>query len=234
MKFSQLPISLLMLALIGCNNASNGHDPRLDAPMPTTSEALEAAKPQLWALPEEQRNLLIDYFVRKNLGDDFFGEGVAEGITLAQALEEQRAYVAEQNTDEAKLTRRRAEAVQQMRQAVRAHLPKTGIERADDGSEHLHITATFTNEGTLGIKAFKGRLTLTDQFDEVISSLDIRNDDAIESGHVLQWQRSRALRQDEYNDDRRLGSLKPGQYRVVWKPSEMLFADLSRIRVPAE
>lgn len=234
MRFSQLPISVLMPALIGCSNATNSHDRRLDAPMPTTSEELEAAKPQLWALPEEQRNLLIDYFVRKNLGDDSFGEGVAEGITFAHAFEEQRAYVAEQNTDEAKLARRQAEAVQQMRQAVRADLPKTSVERVDDGSEHLHVIATFTNEAALGIKAFKGRMTLTDQFNEVISSLDIRNDDAIEAGQVLQWQGSRLLRQDEYNDDRHLGTLKPGQYHVLWEPSEMLFADLTRILIPSE
>lgn len=235
MKFARLPIGLLALALIGCNgSAADSHDRRLDALMPTTSEELEAAKAQLWELPEEQRKLLIEYFVRKNLGDDFFGEGVPQGITFAQALEEQRAYVAEQNTDEARLARRQAEAVQQMREAMRATLPQTAISRAEDGSEHLQITARFINEGVLGIKAFKGRLTLTDQFDEVVSILDIRNDDAIDAGQVLQWQGSRPLQQDAHNDDRRLAALKPGQYRVRWEPSEMLFADLTRIRIPGE
>lgn len=31
----------------------------------------EVAKTQLWELPEEERRLLIEYFVRKNLGDVF-------------------------------------------------------------------------------------------------------------------------------------------------------------------
>lgn len=121
-----------------------------------------------------------------------------------------------------------------MREAVPVRLPKTGIERADDSNEYLHITATLTNECTLGIKAFKGRLTVTDQFDKVISSLGIRNGDSIQSGQVLQWEGSRVLQNNEHHDDRRLGSLKPGQYRVLWEPSEMLFADLARIRVPSE
>lgn len=232
-----LLVVMLAGALAGCN------DPR-DTKLPPLSE-WASIKPQVEKLPQEERDLLAGYMMRKSLGAAFGGKSPdQEGVTIGQAIEAQKKWKAEQDAAEAekkaaeaKKQAEREAAMSKMREAVSVTL--LGKKLAEDRAagmvldEKIEIKVEYKNLSGKDVSGVKGTVKVVDQFGEELSGFAISNDGTIKAGGTAVWEGGRSVRYGMNSDkDRKFAGLEEGKYKVVWEPEMVVFADGSSLKAP--
>lgn len=226
----------IALMLVSCS------DPK-DTTLPALKD-MGSIQSQIEKLSAEERELLTSYIAGKAIGSAFGGKG-PEGVTIRQALEEQRKYAAEtkeKNEAEkalrAKLQAEREAALKKMREAVTVTLvnKKLEVERGFSGivtDENLVVLFGYKNNSDKDISGVKGRIIVQDVFGDELSAFQISNDDGIKAGGVKTWRGSRSVRYSLGNNkDRKLAELENNKYKVVWEPQAIIFADGTTLKTP--
>ncbi len=104
----------LTLLLAACTVMACGNVYDRDVP-PDLEKADESFRREVLALPEQERTLLAGFVVRAKVGEALGSEVLKEGVTVRQAIDRQRKFVAE-----LEIKRVAAEAEQAKRDAIRA------------------------------------------------------------------------------------------------------------------
>jgi len=230
----------LALLLAGCNGAKNTE-------IPTDIQNLDSIKAAVDKLEPEERELVAGYVMRHTLGAAFGDKtaGIPAGVTIGNAIDEQRNFLANKKIEEAKqaalkaeLEARKEAAMKQMRDAVTVTLVNKAIEveRGYSGmvtDEHFAASFGYKNNTDKAIAGVKGYISIKDLFGDEISGFAISNDDTIEPRSSITWRGSRSVKYAVGdNNDRKLAELDDTKYKVVWEPQVIVFADGSKLEQP--
>jgi len=230
----------LALVLAGCNGAKNTE-------IPTDIQNLDSIRAAVDKLEPEERELVAGYVMRHTFGAAFGDKtaGIPAGVTIGNAIDEQRSFLADRKIEEAKqaalkaeLEARKEAAMKQMRDAVTVTLVSKAIEveRGYGGrviDEHFAAGFGYKNNTNKAIAGVKGHISVKDLFGDEISGFAISNDDTIEPGSSITWRGSRSVKYAiGDNNDRKLAELDDTKYKVVWVPQMIVFADGSKLEQP--
>ena len=166
-------------------------------------------------------------------------------MTIGNAIEEERKFVADRNMEEAKqaalaakLQAEREAALKPMRGAVTVTLVAKEIvpKRGMSGmllDEYLNVTFGYKNNTEKDIAGVKGLISLRDLFGDKISEFLVSNDSTIKAGESVTWTGSRSLQFSlGDNKDRKLGELTSDKFKLLWEPRIIVFSDGSKLAVP--
>ncbi|WP_068857462.1 hypothetical protein [Perlucidibaca aquatica] len=226
----------LVLALTAC---SSPHD----VVVPTDIAKWETElKPAIEDMSEEEKNLLAAYLMRIKMAEAFGAGSMKEGLTVGEALKQQKAWVEEQKAKEAE-----ARALKERVEAERAALKKlvdqtltvavVGLElRGADYSSGTYsdsqiIKLALQNKGKKDIRGVKGEMKFIDIFDKEVGSITFGYDDGIPAGQTRSWTGSRDYNQfmDEH---KAIANLEEGKYTTRFEPEVILFVDGTKLRTP--
>ena len=242
----------LLLIFLICIASLGGCDRPKETVIPKAIEKLETIKPALDKLTTEERALATGYILRQTMAEKLgglfggkAGPGIPEGMTIGNAIEEERKFVAERNSEEAKqaalaakLQAEREAALKPMRSAVTVTLVAKEIvpKRGMSGmllDEYLNVTFGYKNNTEKDIAGVKGLISLRDLFGDKISEFLVSNDSTIKAGESVTWTGSRSLQYSiGDNKDRKLGELTSDKYKLLWEPRIIVFSDGSKLAVP--
>lgn len=233
---------LLMLAACG--------DPK-NTPLPAELDKMESIKPAMGKLTPEERELAAAYIARHTIGAKLGavfggkeGPGIPPGMTLGQAIEEQRKFNADaaqerarQEALKAKLQAEREAAMKAMRDAVTVTLVEKRLvtERGYSDiviDEKLVVVFGYQNNSAKDIAGVKGLVSVKDLFGDELSGFQISNDGTIKAGQSVTWTGSRSVRYAlGDNKDRKFADLANDKFKVIWEPQVVVFADGSKLTV---
>src|SRR5207302_1995775 len=152
-------------------------------------------------LPPEDQELFAGYVMRHTLGRVFLKDQkpIPAGTTIAQAVDEQRSFLANEHTKEEaekalseKLRLEREKAQEAMRSSVTVTVvsKKLARETGDSGIEFdrkLQVVFGFKNNTQKSIAGVKGTLEALDLFGDEISGFAISYDTTIAAGASASW-----------------------------------------------
>jgi hypothetical protein len=240
-----IAIVLACVLLAACENAKN-------TPLPQDLENMESIKPSMQKLTPEEQKLVTGYIMRHTIGAKMKGvfggsegPGIPEGMTIGKAIEEQRAFAAEQEAEEQKqaalkavLLAKREAALKPMMEAVTVTLVSKELKSEHGFSgivtdEKLVVTFGYKNNTAKDISGVKGYVSVRDLFGDELSGFAISNDTTIPAGQSVTWTGSRSVKYAiGDNKDRKLADLEDSKFKVVWEPQVIVFVDGSELRLP--
>ena len=239
-------ILLCVLCLAGCSRPQN-------TVLPRDLSKLESIKPTIEKLHSDERQLLAGYVMRHVAAQAFggvFGSSsastVPEGMTVGKAIEEQRKFnenaaaeEAKQKALKVKLQAEQDAAMKTLRDAVTVTLVSKRIEteRGFTGitlDEKIEIVVGYKNNTDRDVAGVKGLLRINDLFGDKISAFQISNDSTLKAGQSLSWSGGRSVQYSlGNNEDRKLAELGDDKYKIIWEPQIIVFADGTKLTVPA-
>lgn len=234
----------LLLVLVACSGPK-------DTPLPHDLEKLDSLKPALEKLTPEERELAAGYIMRVGLGAKMTGifggkegPGIPDGMTIGKAIEEQRKFKADAALEEAKqqalqakLQAEREAAMKPLREAVTVTLvSKKIVPEYSYGTlmdENLEVVFGYQNNTDKDIAGVKGYISVRDLFGDELSGFLVSNDDTIKAHQSAAWTGSRSVKYAlGDNKDRKLATLDPDKYKVVWEPRVVVFTDGTKLVDP--
>ncbi len=241
----RLLLAGVVLALCACSNPK-------DTVVPTSLDKMESIKPQLEKLTVEERELFAGYVVRHTIGaamGGMFGvkaEPIPEGMTIGNAINEQRDLLAQAKIKEAeekvlrdKIIAEQQKAMDEMRKAALVTIVSKQIETEQMSGitidEKLMVTFAFKNTSTKEIAGIKGTLDASDIFGQQLSGFNISYDTTIKPGEDARWTGGRSVKFDmNEGNDRKFADLPADKYTLSWKPDMIIFVDGTRLTKPAD
>lgn len=233
MKRAAMCISAALL-LVACSKPT-------DAVIPTSKEDHnQFVEKVISKLDEEDKKLYGAWLMRRGLAAAFTNsELVPPGTTVAQAIAEQREWIAKQEAakaEELRLQKEReaAKAGLQDLMAKSLNIQYGGHElipknyQANRYSEQQKIYLRVTNNGAKDIKGVQATLKYSDMFGNPIDSINFQVTDAIATGHGIEWIGHRDLNQFS-DSDKKLMSLSADQYTVDIHVRTIIFSDGTKL-----
>lgn len=236
MKKTTFLLALAMAALLGCSQ------PR-DTIIPSDPAAWEKElAPKIQALSAEDRQALAAYLVRAKLGEAFGGKAMPIGVTVRQALEDQKAWAAQQLVKQAeeqalkeKLTRERAEAAQAMDKLVTVTLLEKREIPPDIHNGRYRPEQAFKigvrNKSDKELIGVSGGLEFIDVFDKRVGIVNFGISERIKAGQDFIWSGSRDYNKYE-DDEKAIWNLATGKYTTRFVPEKLVYADGTKLSAP--
>lgn len=187
-------------------------------------------------LDDDDRKNLASYMFRVKTGEAFGGKGIPPGMTIGDAIADQKKFVAEQEKRaaealalKAKLEKEQAAVRKQIGDVITVAV--TGLKLVEeDYSKQQLIRLGFQNNGTKDISGVKGAIKFVDMFDKEVGEITFSYTDGVKAGGTGAW--AGARRYNEFIPEHRaIADLKEGQYKAVFEPVMVVFADGSKLAV---
>jgi len=229
--------SLLNGALVGCR--SRARENRFLAariPVAGLDSALKAGDSV--RLPLADARALLEIVAETG----FAAKLPRDTMTLAEILEWGRAEHARKESAAAQATaaaRARGEEVKRQLDSLltvtvvnKGYLPKDpDAERYED---YISLTFAYRNKGTKAIRAFQGDVAFLDAFGDTIYSAYLKVDAPLGPGQT--WREpGRIIKYNPFRTEhQRLRNTPLSKLRVVWQPSDVIFADGRRVSLTAD
>lgn len=200
--------------------------------------------PKLQKLSDEDKGLALGYLMRAKVGEAFGGHGVPVGFTVGDAIREQRNWMAEQKKQEAeaqalkqKLEAERAAAAAEMSKSVVVTLVQKAELPSDYRANRYSDTQTFKigvkNTSDKELVGVSGELKFIDVFDKEVGAVSFGISEHIKPGGDLLWQGER--RYNEFIPQHKaVWTLQEGQYKTRFVAETLVYADGTKLSVPAE
>lgn len=160
---------------------------------------------------------------------------IAEILAWARAEQAQRERVnagatAAQRAREEEL-KRQLDSALTVTVANKSFLPKApDVERFED---YVSLTFAYRNTGTRAIRAFQGDVTFLDAFGDTIYSAHLKVDVPLGPGQTRR-EPGRIIRYNPLRTEhQRLRNTPLSKMKVIWQPSDIVFADGSRVTLTA-
>jgi hypothetical protein len=210
--------------------------------------------PVMKELPEEDRDLFTAFVIRAKLTELFVNEGgIPFGMTVGQAIDAQKKWLAETAAKEAEekalrerqareaaelkahLEAKRAESLEAIHNAVTVALVSKKELPVDFDigrySEYQQFSIGIKNNTNKTIAGVSGELEFLDLFEVVIGGVTFRITETIPPEESRIWTGGRDYNRffDEHRD---VWNLKPGQYTTRFIPESVIFTDGSRLNMP--
>ena len=237
MKNLAVTLSVALL-LAACSKPT---DTIIPADMTTWDKDLAPAVQKLEAA---DRELFTAYTLRIKVGGLFGGDkaSIPLGMTVGQAIEEQKKWVAEQKraADEAAALKAKMEAeklvsIKAINDAVTVTLLEK-IERPknfDAGrySESQVFVVGVQNKSTKDVTGVSGEIEFIDVFDKVVGSVSFGISETIKPNGTHKWTGARDYNQfiDEHQA---VWNLTEEKYKTRFIPEAVIFADGTSLKMP--
>jgi hypothetical protein len=191
-------------------------------------------------LTVEEVGLLQAYVLRQGMKNAFSGDKNATllpvGKTIGQVIEEQRKWVADESQRERqdKERRERAQAAAEgQRKALLDALSVTVYDKgytSADFQNYITLKFAYENHTSKTIRGFRGSMEFEDLFGEKIKVSGLTEDEPLSPGESRKV--SKTLNYNQFSDeDKKLRSTELANLKLVWRPTEILFTDGSRLKV---
>lgn len=174
---SKLLLVVIAFLLIGCQNVR-------DAELSKLTDDQKASLDK--KLNGEETRLLMGYMMRQGMSQAFGGKGAPEGITVRQAIQEQRDFLEKEKQEEAKAEelKKKIEAERKAKQEEFAQLlseafvSKKNVE-GEFGQRYAAMEMALENKTDKDIQGVKGVLKITDIFGDPIRNIGFSYDGGI-------------------------------------------------------
>ncbi len=215
--------------------------------VPTDINSLEndgSFKAAVEKLPKDEKELVGAYIVRTGLGKVFGGEGIAPGTTIRKAIDDQRAFMAQKEKEEAAAAalaaRVKAETDKKIRNMNEAVTVAVTSFRFNDrdwnrgiATGYFSISVAFENKTNRAIAGAKGKFKINDIFGTQIGAYSLSYDNGIKPRSTAVWKG-----QSDYNQfmerDRKLATTSFEKLKFEWEPEIYLFEDGEKWSVSEE
>lgn len=246
-----LPVLALAVALLAACSKP------LDTVIPTNPDDWDSKlAPAVKKLSEEDRQLFNAYMARRMMGSilgGLFGQkpeasAITPGTTIGQAIAEQKAWMAEQEREEAARARKEAEAAALKREAeAKAAAARKALDdavtvalvdrgflpsdyRAGRILDQQTISIAIKNTSGKPIAGVSGRLAFIDMFDKEVGAVTFKSTETIAPDETYTWEGSR-----DYNQfmagHRAVRDLEDGKFKTRFEPEAIVFVDGSTLKV---
>lgn len=228
-----LVISLMLLTLTACS------DPRKEVlPTDLSGESLNKFGEKIKDLPEDDKKLLAGYVMRAEMSKTFGNEKVPVGITVQQAIDNQKSWVAKNEAEEkaqkAKAEKMKAEADAKKQEAKNA-LAVTVYDKQiiqGDFDKSIVLRIDFQNKTNKTITAVKGIINFKDKFGDPVNSMNFSETNLVIAPHQSE-KRDLGRRLNEFmNDDKVFADTSLNDLTYEFIPDQILFDDGSKIVMP--
>jgi hypothetical protein len=244
MRFSNSAFIALFI-LAGCSNPK-------DTTIPTNLDSLVSISVSLKKLTPEEQQLFAGYFMRHSIGAKMGGlfglkaAPIPEGMTIGKAIDEQRAYLADETVKEAdekalkeKVLKEREQALVAMRSAVTVTLVSKKIATESvsgiETDRKIEIVIAYRNNTGKTVAGVKGTLDVNDLFGDDLSGFAVSNDTTIAPGATITWTGGRSVKFSmNSNKDEKLAGLADDKYKVIWNPKMIIFGDGTKLTAADE
>lgn len=240
MKITKLIIfSTMLITLSGC------FDPK-DTEIPRDTNAWKTDEQFKWAvnkLNADEREMVVAYLIRAELGRAFGGPGVAEGTTLKSAIENQRQFreqelqkqqIEQQKKDNERQQQmleeqQRDNAIRQIRKSVSVIVQgvtwqKAGRLEGEYVGSHFLINIGLHNKTQDDIAGVKGTLVFSNMFGETLTKIDFTYDGGIPADRVVN--QSMTADYNQFKDsDKALRNADFNKLSVGWVPERVIFVN---------
>lgn len=203
-----------------------------DASKLTEAQRKEVAE----KLSVEQKQQLAAWFLRNTLAN----KDVPAGTTIAQALKEQDAWVAQEKAREAEAEalKKKQEAERQAKQAeldrvitgtVTAKVNKEG----DFGRHFVLLDLVFENKSDKDIAGIKGVLRVKDMFDTTITNIKWSYEKDIGAKQTITEKGSGVEINEFRESDSKLWAADFAKLKTRFEPQVIIFKDGSKLELPS-
>ena len=192
-------------------------------------------------LTGEEVQLLQGYVMRTALARAFNGGDTAQLLdstkTIRTAIEDQKKW---RHADSVSTASAKAEAeaavkryeieVGRLRSVVTVIPTGKGFSEADYES-YITFQMVAKNNGDKPVSGFKGHVKVTDMFGDVISRLQIKEDETLQPGGEKVFRTSYGYNQF-MDRDKKLRYTEYEKMKFVWDPEMIIFSDGTQLAVP--
>jgi hypothetical protein len=191
--------------------------------------------PNVQKLSPEDKQLLTGYLMRAKMGEAFGGAQMPVGTTVAQGIDNQRQWLAQQEVQKAEQEKLRKE-VEAKQAAAAAELQKSVViaylssnvepknYQASRYSDTFLIDIGVKNNGDKAIKGIKAEAVFKNTFGEPIYTTRLNIEQSIASRSQVTWEGGHELNQFD-DTDKKLINLQPGSFTVDTRAVMVVYDD---------
>lgn len=192
--------------------------------------------PTIEKLTPEEKKLFAAWVVRTKLSESFGGEPMPVGVTVAQALEQQKKWADERQAKEAeeralkeKLLAEQAAIAKQIDDTVTVTVLNLELEK-EGFVQRQAIKIGLKNKGDKDIKGVSGSIKFIDIFDKKVGEMTFGYDKGLKAGSETSWSGVR-----DYNqfiaEHKAIANLQSGKYTTKFEPEMIVFEDGTKLAV---
>jgi len=188
----------------------------------------------------DESRMLHGYIIRTGMAEAFGGEAPQlVGRTIGELIEDQRLFEAEAMAQEEEQERLAAEArakgeaiATELRKTISFSVYEKTFQASDimSGrySDYVVIKCAYENKSQKDVRAFTGSVRFTNLFGKLIFESGLTISDPVAAGEKGNW--TGTIEYNQFVDEHKsLRNTKLEDMKVVWLPSQILFADGSTI-----
>lgn len=228
--------AIASVAFCGCSKPT-------DTVIPTDLSKIDAEfTEKVKNLSDDDKQLLATYLARVKIGEAFGGKPMPVGLTVGQAIDDQKKFVAQKAAEAAEQERLRKQ-IEDEKAAAAAELGKTVVLAflgqkfvpADfmngQYEDRFQVEIGVKNAGDRPIKGVKGDLIIKNTFGEVVGKTTLTIEESIAPGRQVTWTGSRKLNKFD-DDDKKLMGLEDGKFSTELRPTVVVYADGTTVGAP--
>jgi hypothetical protein len=228
MKRAGLIIAITCL-LISCRDA---RDLELSKMTEEQSKALDKK------LNGEETRLLMGYMMRQGVSEAFGGKGAPNGITVRQAINEQREFLEKQKQEEAKAEelKKKVEAERKAKQEEFARLLSAALVSKKNvdgefGQKYVSMEMAFENKTDKDMIGVKGILKIADVFGDTINNVSFSYDRGVPAGKTSTYKGQIDI--NRFMDkDMKLWNTDFDKLKTTFDVSTIIYKDGTKIEAP--
>jgi hypothetical protein len=178
-------------------------------------------------IPQEEKQMLVGYFLRSKMGSMLGAEACNPvGRTVGQIIDEQKAYIAKQEEREER-EKQLALEEKAKEEAMISELKKSimvtpyALQKDEDRLfPGVELRYTCANTGSKDIRAFRGRLVITDILGSEVADVEVKSLAPLKAGA--------RRNESDFLPTMVYGSVRGKKYedlKFVWKPETVILSD---------
>jgi hypothetical protein len=232
--FNRLFVLFAILTLSACS------DPKA-LPLPPDLEKLSQDQTfidQIKTLEQSDKDLLAGFMARAAIGQALSGSGgIPLGMTVGEAIENQKAWVAKMQAEEAEAEKIRQAAIaksnqiaEEIKNTLKVIFVKMGEPSRQNYKTQLPIKFEVINSSEKSISGYKARIEFVDMFGQIVKKLSIEDSQGLAPKATEQpifvWD------YNQFDDDMvKLVNLSDDKYKASITVTHIVFTDGEQLQL---
>lgn len=229
MKSKSLILVAIAFLLMGCRDIRDAELSKLTDDQRTSLDK---------KLNGEETRLLMGYMMRQGMSQAFGGKGAPDGITVKQAIKEQRDYLEKEKQEEAKAAelKKKIEAERKAMQEEFAQLLSAVVvskktSESEFGQKYVRLEMAFENKTDKDIQGVKGTLKIADIFGDLIKNTSFSYDSGIAAKKTAIYKGS--LNVNRFEDkDLKLYTTDFDKLKTSFEIETIIYKDGTKVEAP--
>jgi len=186
----------------------------------------------------EETRLLMGYMMRQGMSQTFGGKGAPDGITIKQAIKDQRDFLEKEKQDEAKAEelKKKVEAERKAKQEEFARLlsavlvSKKNVD-SEYGQKYVAVEMAFENRSDKDMQGIKGTLKIADIFGDTINNVSFSYDRGVTAGKTSTYKGTIDINRF-MNKDMKLWNTDLDKLKTTFEISTIIYKDGTKVEAP--